>query len=166
MASQITGVSTVYSTAVLDADQRKHQNSASLAFVWGIHQWPGISPHKGPVSRNKFPLDDVIMFPLQNRLDRYIVINTIDKSSLTGVIMIQISDGWIGHKPRQVSSNPLTHWGWVKWPPFSNTFSWTKMYEFQIRFHWSLFLRVKLTIFQHWFRQWPGADPATSHCLN
>ena len=47
-----------------------------------------------------------------------------------------------------------------------NTFSWMKMYEFLIRFHWSLFLKVKLTIFHHWFRWWLGADQATSHYLN
>ena len=41
-----------------------------------------------------------------------------------------------------------------------------KMYEFRLRFHWSLLLRVQLTIFQHWFRQWLGADQATSHCLH
>ena len=40
-----------------------------------------------------------------------------------------------------------------------------KMYEFRLRFHWSLFLRFELTIFQHWFRQWLGADQATSHYL-
>ena len=27
-----------------------------------------------------------------------------------------------------------------------------KMYEFRLKFHWSLFLKVLLTIFQHWFR--------------
>ena len=27
----------------------------------GIHQWPAISPHKGPVTRKMFPFDDVIM---------------------------------------------------------------------------------------------------------
>ena len=35
---------------------------------------------------------------------------------------------------------------------FSNAFSWMKMYEFRLMFHWSLFIRVQLTIFQHWFR--------------
>ena len=35
---------------------------------------------------------------------------------------------------------------------FSNEFSWMKVYEFRLTFHWSLFLRVQLTIFQHWFR--------------
>ena len=29
---------------------------------------------------------------------------------------------------------------------FSNVFSWMKMYEFWLKFHWSLFLRVQLTI--------------------
>ena len=33
-----------------------------------------------------------------------------------------------------------------------NTFPWMKMYEFQLKFHWSLFPRVQLTISQHWFR--------------
>ena len=35
------------------ADQRKHQSSASLAFVRGIHRWP--------VARKMFPFGDVIM---------------------------------------------------------------------------------------------------------
>ena len=62
MASQITGVSIVYSAFVRSgADQRKHQSSASLAFVRGIHRSPGNSPHKGPVTRKIFPFDDVIM---------------------------------------------------------------------------------------------------------
>ena len=47
MASQITSLSIVCSTVSLGADQRKHQNSASLAFVRGYHQWLVNSPHKG-----------------------------------------------------------------------------------------------------------------------
>ena len=38
MASQITSLMVVYSTVYSDADKRRHQSSASLAFVWGIHQ--------------------------------------------------------------------------------------------------------------------------------
>ena len=34
---------------------------------------------------------------------------------------------------------------------FSNTFSWIKMYQFRLRFLWSLFLKLQLTIFQHCF---------------
>ena len=40
------------------------------------------------------------------------------------------------------------------------------MFKFRLKFHWSLFPRVQLTIFQQWFRWWLGAVKATSHYLN
>ena len=46
---------------------------------------------------------------------------------------------------------------------FSSAFSWMKMFEFRLQFHWSLFLRVQLTIFQHWLRWWLVADQVRSH---
>ena len=61
-ASQITSVTIAYSTDYSDADQRKHQSSASLAFVRGIHRGPVKSPHKWPVTRKMLPFHDVIMF--------------------------------------------------------------------------------------------------------
>ena len=61
IASQITSLPIVYSTLYSDADQRKHQSSVWLAFVWGIHRSPVNSPHKWPVTRKMFPFDDVIM---------------------------------------------------------------------------------------------------------
>ena len=61
-------------------------------------------------------------------------------------------------RPRQMDAISQT--------TFSNAFSWTKMLEFGLNFHWSLFRRVQLTIFQQWFRQWLGAVQATSHYLN
>ena len=61
IASQIISLTIVYSTVHSDADQRKHQSSASLAFVRGIHRGPVNSPHKWPVTRKMFPFDDVIM---------------------------------------------------------------------------------------------------------
>ena len=61
IASQITSITIVYSTVYSDADQLKHQSSASLAFVRGIHRGPVNSPHKWPVTRKMFPFDDVIM---------------------------------------------------------------------------------------------------------
>ena len=39
MASQITSLAVVYSTVYSGGDQRKHQSSASLDFVRGIHRW-------------------------------------------------------------------------------------------------------------------------------
>ena len=61
IASQITSLTIVYPSIYSDADQRKHQSSASLAFVWGIHRGPVNSPHKLPVTRKMFPFDDVAM---------------------------------------------------------------------------------------------------------
>ena len=51
----------------------------------------------------------------------------------------------------------LTHWGRDKLAAasqttFSNAFSWVKMYEFWLKFHWSLFLGDQSIIFHHWFR--------------
>ena len=56
------------------------------------------------------------------------------------------------------SNYRLTHWGRDKMDAisqttFSNAFSWMKMYQFRSKFHWSLFLRVQLTIFHHGRRQ-------------
>ena len=61
IASQITSLAFFYSKVYSDADQRKHQSSASLAFVRGIHRGPVNSPHKWPVTRKMSPFDDVIM---------------------------------------------------------------------------------------------------------
>ena len=50
----------------------------------------------------------------------------------------------------------LTHWGREKMAAISqttlsNAFSWMEKLAFGLKFHWSLFLRVQLTTFQHWF---------------
>ena len=47
IASQITSLTVVYLTVYSDADQRKHQSSASLAFVLGIHRDRWIPRTKG-----------------------------------------------------------------------------------------------------------------------
>ena len=51
--------------------------------------------------------------------------------------------------PKYFVQNTLTHWGQDKMaailqPIFSHAFSWMKMYEFQLKFHWSLFFRVTI----------------------
>ena len=61
MAYQITGVSIVYSNVCPGVYQRKHQSSALLAFVKGIHRLPVNSQDKEPVTQKMFPFDDVIM---------------------------------------------------------------------------------------------------------
>ena len=56
-----TSLAIVYSTVYSIADARKHQSLASLDFVREIHRWAVNSPHKGPVTRKMFSVDDVIM---------------------------------------------------------------------------------------------------------
>ena len=68
MASQITSLTIDYSTVYSDTDQRIQQSSASLAFVGEFTGDLWIqSPHKGPVTRQMFPFDDVIMGLVQER---------------------------------------------------------------------------------------------------
>ena len=62
IVSQITSLAIVYSIDYSYADQRKHQSSASRAFVWGIHREPVNSPHQRPIMRKMFQFDDVIMY--------------------------------------------------------------------------------------------------------
>ena len=56
LASQITRLAIVYSTVYSDADERKHQSSASLAFVWGIHRDRWIPRTKGQLRGKCFHL--------------------------------------------------------------------------------------------------------------
>ena len=56
MAFRITSLTIVYSNVYSDTDQSKHQSSASLTLVRGIHRWPVNFPHKGPVTRKCFHL--------------------------------------------------------------------------------------------------------------
>ena len=64
MASQITSLTVVYPTVYSDAYQRKHQSSASLTFVWGIHRLSGgkryfnvsyINPHDYVITWKRLP---------------------------------------------------------------------------------------------------------------
>ena len=82
MASQITSLIIVYSTVYSDADQRKHQTSASLAFVRG----PVNSQHKWSVTRKMFPYDDVIMYTINHHLCAWAVI----VSNLTNTVVYTI----------------------------------------------------------------------------
>ena len=92
IASQITSPTIVYSIVYSGADQRKHQSSASLAFVRGIHRWPMNSPHKEPVTRKMFPFDDVIMIILVHPKPE-----VSNESSFSGVVLTSCA-------------TKLTHW--------------------------------------------------------
>ena len=70
--SQITSLTFAYSTVYSGANQEKHQSSASLVFVRGIHRWPVNSPYKEPVMRKMLPFDDVIRHWREVRFDWFI----------------------------------------------------------------------------------------------
>ena len=57
IASQITGVSIVYSMAQI-------KDNIEAPRYWRF--WPANSPHKGTVTRKMFPFDDVIMDTIMN----------------------------------------------------------------------------------------------------
>ena len=79
-------------------------------------------------------------------------------------------DGGVWFRYQQLKMR-LTHWAGDEinvslQTSFSNAFSWKKLFEFRLKFHWSLFPRAQFPIIQHWFRQWLGAVQAPSHYLN
>ena len=105
ITSQITRLAIVYSI-VSDADQRKHESSASLAFVRGIHRGPVNSPHKWPVTRIMFPFDDVIMIIPTNHTHAQKV--------------------WWNYFKRQTSTSACTVEGW-EWISSSHTLQWMQL---------------------------------------
>ena len=54
MASYLASLTIVYSTIYSGSDQRKHNSSVSLAFVWEIHRWPVNYSHKWPATRKMY----------------------------------------------------------------------------------------------------------------
>ena len=70
MASEITSLTDVNSTAYSDAYQRKHQSSVSLAFVWGIHRDRWIPRTKGQSHMILLPLLKVTFTYAHRREDQ------------------------------------------------------------------------------------------------
>ena len=178
MAFQITSLTIVYSTVYSGTDEKKPQSPASLASERGIHRWSVNSPHKWPVTRKCFHL---IMTSWFHRISTgliaaeiftfcqlvYFVLLFLHYMHTLSYISLSIwsmdSNFRPPHKgkgkifPWQSWLFLLTYWGRDKMAAisqttFSNAFSWMEMYEFRLLFQRSLFLGVKLPIFQHWFR--------------
>ena len=58
----------------------------------------------------------------------------------------------------------ISHWGWDKMAAifqttYSNAFSWIKMYEFRLRFHWNFFIMFELIIFHRWVQKMAWHQP-------
>ena len=97
-------------------------------FVRRLQHWLVEFPHKGLVMQKTFPSHDIIM----------------QKGDVASCC------GWISDTKLFVAwpQMSLTHWGRDKidailQTTFSNAISWMKMFEFRLKFHWSLFLRVQ-----------------------
>ena len=58
----------------------------------------------------------------------------------------------IWHWSLRLTHLPLDEMAAISQTIFSDPFLWMKIFVFGLNFHWSLFLRVQLTITQHWFR--------------
>ena len=102
MVPPITGVSIVYPTICSGIDQRKHQSSASLAFVRGIHQWLVNCPQEGPVTWKMFPFDDIIMSLESSSFMHW------DKTVPQAGYVFQILEGQL----------TLSGWSQTSWGPF------------------------------------------------
>ena len=118
-ASQITNHTIVYSTVYSDANQRKRQSSASLAFARGIHRWPVNSPHKGPVTRKMFPFYDVNMWMIVtgNYHDKRYTIKNFDpawklsQNMVYAYFVLLIEQFWRKKKsPKRTTCGLTTHY--------------------------------------------------------
>ena len=113
IASQNTSLTIVYSMVYSGTDQRKHQSSASLAFVRGIHRWP----HKWPVTRKKFPFDYVIILTWPRNLHYSNVIMSAMASDINGVLVVcsMVYSGADQRKHQSSASQALGR-GIHRWP--------------------------------------------------
>ena len=101
--SQITSLTIVFSTVYSDADQRKHQSSASLAFVRGIHRGPVNSLHKWPVTRKMFLCDDVVMYKSVTGSS----LPCSDFATILNLMLRVLTGAYLGHGEKtNYSANP------------------------------------------------------------
>ena len=113
MASEITSLTIVYSTVYSDADQSRHQSSASLAFVWGIHRGPVNSPHKWPVTRKMFPFDDVIMKPFCVKCHYWLIMVTSWHKSFSYFWPFNFFDVSLN---KLLNAQSICQWSETSWP--------------------------------------------------
>ena len=113
LASQLTSLTVVYSIVYSGVNQRKHQSSASLAFVREIHRGPVNFPHKWPVTRKMFPFDDVIMQSAclikPRGVDNYNIVNTNKANTAVCVLLSYIPDIIQGVFTGPIAAVPANH---------------------------------------------------------
>ena len=71
----------------------------------------------------------------------------------TGTVMTNVGSSiHTGPALGRLTDLPLDKITTITQTTFSDVFSWTKNLVFWLKFLWSLFVRVQLTITQHWFK--------------
>ena len=108
IASQITSLTVVYSTVYWGADQRKHQSSALLAFVWGIHRDRWIPRTKGQLRGKCFHLMTSSCKPLSEA--KVIQFTDTHASLRPNVLTCLCSNGWSCGVPETYKSRPKYMW--------------------------------------------------------
>ena len=150
MGSQITGIMIVCLTVCWGAHKRKHQRSTSLAFVRRIHRWAVVSPRKGPVTWKMFPFDDVKMSGWKDMVEYHLILHIdglLQDCAISSTLAKEIPQSYT--KPSTRENLDETFYALrprkmdtISQTTFSSAFHWIKMYEFRLKIHWSLFLRV------------------------
>ena len=150
---------------MLNTGRSYYHNKATNKYHQDRAQWPWMmSPYHLNGISNHHKLQDVMITVITvsaNNLASTVTVKS-EATVITNLglfICIRIGTWKVNTlRPRQMDAISQT--------TFLSAFSWMKIFELRLKFHWSLFLRVQWTIFQHWFRWWLGAVQATSHYLN
>ena len=144
--------------------KKEHRKSTLLSLCEGNPPVTGGFPTWRDSSMQMIPFDDVIIISID---DVCAFLDALLQTFATGLHQCcplpDHQDQWWfiinekhGHIYKLVLSgnaldiNPISRT--ISQPTFSNAFWWMKRFVFWLEFHWSLFLMVQLTIFQHWFR--------------
>ena len=172
IASQITSLTIVYSIVYLDADQSKHQSSASLAFVWGIHRGPGTGEFLAQMAsnaenvsiwwRHHEHIPSGIYWTLCGQLQQAVE-QVVEMQVICDAMMLMIrrwNKMWSNAIDIFISidhCDQLIKRGRDKMATFlermfSNLFSWKKVVVFCAKFYWNLFTGVQSSISQHCLR--------------
>ena len=123
MTSPVMSISVVCSTVCSGADQTKYQSSASLAFVGGTGEFP---------AQRVSNMQNVSIWWRHHDTSHCYCFGTE-----SGI---------------HINSYPPDKMAAISQTTYSNACSQMKNFVFWFEFHWTLFLRAQLTIFQHWFR--------------
>ena len=160
IASSFVFETTVYTKLYAQNSSQEIQNkfifqSDKLSFLtWWRHQMETFSALLAISAGNSLVTGE---FPSQRPVARSFDVSLI--CALNKRLSKQSWGWWFEMQSRPLwrHRNELTLWGrdkmaTVSQTTLSNAYSLMKMLWFRLKFHWSLFPRFKLAIFQHWFR--------------